>query len=159
MPASMLSRPMPNQPASRPVMTMFLALSVPACCTAIAVIGTLKTTAGFTPCKGQLVGRDAGVALVDDNGRGFDRQLRAEPAEIVPVERHRHIERAVGIEHGPGGQAQAAGGFAAADLRAEALGHDAMIALQRGRGDQGFPRGNHAVAAGTGNAYNQVFTH
>ena len=42
--------------ASSPAITMFLALSVPACCAAISVIGTLKTTAGFTPCNGSLSG-------------------------------------------------------------------------------------------------------
>ena len=104
------------------------------------MIGTLKTTAGFTPGKGSLVGRDAGVALVNHDGRGLNGQLRAEPAEILPVERHRHIERAVGIEHGPGRQPQPARRLAAADLRAEALGHDAMVTFQRGRRDQRFAR-------------------
>ena len=131
---------MPNQPASRPVITMFLALSVPACCAAISVIGTLKTTAGFTPCQGQLVRRHAGVALVNHDGRGFDRQFRAEPAEIIPVERHRHIQRAVGIEHRLGGQPQPARGLAAADLRSETLGHDAVVTLERRRRDQRFAR-------------------
>ena len=54
MPASMLSRPRPNQPASNPMMTMFFALSVPAFFTAIWRMGTLNTTAGVTPSSGSL---------------------------------------------------------------------------------------------------------
>ena len=55
-PVPVVHVPMPNQPASNPAMTIFLALSVPACSAAIAVIGTLKTTDGFTPCSGNWSG-------------------------------------------------------------------------------------------------------
>ena len=53
---SMLSRASPNQPASRPSTTLFLAWSVPAAFIAMASIGTATTTAGVTPPRGILAG-------------------------------------------------------------------------------------------------------
>ena len=46
-----------------------------------------------------LVGRDARVRVVDDDGVAVDGQFGAELQEVVPVERDGDVERAAGPEH------------------------------------------------------------
>jgi hypothetical protein len=56
-------------------------------------------------------------------------------------------------------QLRATGSFAAADLGAEALGHDAVVAFEGGGGEQRLTGGNDAIPAGAGDSDYQIFTH
>ena len=90
---------------------------------------------------------------------GAHRQLVPKLEEIRPVQRNRHIECAVGVQHRPGGNPKAARRFAATDLRSEALGHDGRVPFERRRRDEGFPSRNYAISARTGNADDEVAFH
>ena len=106
-----------------------------------------------------MVGEDSGVAFVNYDGGWLNLEFVAKAPEVIPIEGDRHVEEAVGIEHRLSGQAQSAASFAAADLRAEALGHYAVVAFQRRSSDQRFARRDDSVPARASDADNQTLTH
>ena len=154
-PETMLSRARPHHPAIRPRTMVFFAFSVPACSLAIASIGTAMASAGCTRQR-DLVGRDARLLVVDDRGGGVDRQLAAEAEEVLPVQGDRDVERPADVEGLLGRHAQPERGFPAADLGPEALGHDAVVALERQCRDERVAGRDDAVAAGACHANRQV---
>jgi hypothetical protein len=72
---------------------VFFALSVPADFFDSSPIGTGRTSAGVTPTRGSLSGRDAGLGLVDDDRATPDGELGAEFEEVLPVEGDGDVER------------------------------------------------------------------
>jgi hypothetical protein len=109
--------------------------------------------------EGDLVHRHACLAVVDHDRAAADRQLGSETQKVIPVECDGHVERAAKAEHAGGRDPKPKRRFAAANLGAEALGHARVVALDRGRGNQRFARGHHAVAAGAGHANHKVVSH
>ena len=85
-----------------------------------------------------------------------DRQLGAELEEVLPVEGHGHVEAAARVLTPVRREPHAARGLAAADLRAEALGHHRVVALVGRRRDQRLARAHDAVAARAGHADDEV---
>ncbi len=159
-PRRMASRAMPNQPASSPSTTVFLRLVA-----AGRLLRHVRDRAPATPRAGvdaderQRVGRDAGLGLVDDDRVAADRQLGAELEEVVPVERDGDVERAAGVEHRAGREAHPARRLAAADLRAEALGHHRVVALAAQRRDQRLAGAHDAVSARAGHSDDEIVDH
>ena len=111
------------------------------------------------PGKRQAIRRNAGLAFVDHDGVTAHRQLGPELEEVLPVERHRDVQRAARAVDRLRRNAQPAGRLAAPDLRAEALGHDRVVAFQRRCGYQRLPCGHDAVAAGACHSYDEVIGH
>ena len=121
---------MPNQPERSPSTTVFFALSVPAEDFASSASGTANHLARHHGRSGE-VARAAAPALASwmRTVSGANGKLRPEAQEVFPVQRDRDVEHAARVEHLPGGEAHTARGLAAANLRAEALGHESVEAL------------------------------
>ena len=158
-PDSSASRPTPSQPASSPSTTEFLARSVPAVFFAISAIGTAIASRGVTPGERQAVRGHVRGRVVDDRRVAADRELGAELQEVLPVQRDGHVERSAGAAHRLRREPHTAGRLAAADLRAEALGQDGVVAAEGRRGHHRLAGGDDAVAARPGHPDHEVVAH
>ena len=109
--------------------------------------------------SGSRSGGDSRRAVVDDRGPPVHRQLAAELEEVLPVQGHRHVERAARAEDGARRDPHPARGLAAADLRPEALRQHRVVALEGGGGDHRVAGGDDAVSPGSGHADDEVVAH